>query len=205
MFNGTLHEWLHCSPEIEGKKMGWTLRFKIAIGVARGLAWLHHNKVLRVAHHKISSKCILLDNEFEPKISNFGNSNIQKNTSGIPSSCSTIFVPDSSPSPYSEDVYRFGILLFELVAGKEAFTWANTISDGEELNVVIDECLKGQGFDDEINETIGLADMCIRAHIDGTTSMLQVYQAMRAITISRNNVVSCIDVEDNEQDVWLDE
>nr|GEY99989.1 protein kinase-like domain-containing protein [Tanacetum cinerariifolium] len=36
MCNGTLHQWLHFKPQGEGKKMGWTLRFKIAIGTARG-------------------------------------------------------------------------------------------------------------------------------------------------------------------------
>nr|GEW91077.1 probably inactive leucine-rich repeat receptor-like protein kinase At5g48380 [Tanacetum cinerariifolium] len=90
---------------VEGKKMGWTLRFKIAIGIAQGLAWLHHNNVLRVAHLNISSKCILLDEKFEPKISNFGNSGVLMNTSGIPSSVRNFVVPDSSlsPSPYKED------------------------------------------------------------------------------------------------------
>ncbi|PWA85777.1 protein kinase-like domain-containing protein [Artemisia annua] len=125
MCNGTLHQWLHFKPHVEGKKMGWTLRFKIAIGIARGLAWLHHNNVLRVAHLNISSRCILLDEKFEPKISNFGNSDILMNTSGIPSSICNFVVPDSDPSPYKEDVYSFGILLLELITDKEPSTWIN--------------------------------------------------------------------------------
>ena len=38
MCNGTLNQWLHVNSLVEGKKMGWTLRFKIAIGIARRLA-----------------------------------------------------------------------------------------------------------------------------------------------------------------------
>ncbi|GJX47352.1 kinase-like domain-containing protein [Tanacetum coccineum] len=202
MCNGTLHQWLHFKPQVEGKKMGWTLRFKIAIGIARGLAWLHHNNVLRVAHLNISSKCILLDDKFEPKISNFGNSDILMNTSGIPSSVCNFVVPDSGPSPYKEDVYSFGILLLELITDTEPSTWINFpnhyVCSGE-LNV-IDLCLMGQGFTDEINETLRVAEKCVQARTDGATSMLQVYQAMRAIGISRNGISidSCIDVENNE-------
>ncbi|XP_071713386.1 probably inactive leucine-rich repeat receptor-like protein kinase At5g48380, partial [Rutidosis leptorrhynchoides] len=195
MCNGTLHQWLHSKPQVEGKKMGWTLRFRIAIGIARGLVWLHHNNVMRVAHLKINSKCILLDDKFEPKISNFGNSNILMNTSGIPSSCSNFLVPEFSASPpYKEDVYCFGILLLELVGAKEPLKWINST---RELKVIIDECLMRQGFDEEIHEVVGLAETCIRAQKDGATSMLQVYQAMRAISLSRNEICAdlCIDLE----------
>ncbi|GFS45891.1 hypothetical protein Acr_00g0098850 [Actinidia rufa] len=52
--------------------MKWPLRVKIAVGLARGLAWLHYNRKLRVFHHSISSKCVLLDQNWVPKISNFG-------------------------------------------------------------------------------------------------------------------------------------
>lgn len=199
MCNGTLHQWLHFKPQVEGKKMGWTLRFKIAIGIARGLAWLHHNNILRVAHLKISSKCILLDEKFEPKISNFGNCDILTNTSATPSSICNFSVPDSSP--YKEDVYSFGILLLELVTGREPSTWINYPTDhvcSREL-VMIDENLAGQGFDDEICETLKIAERCIRAQTGEEINMCQVYQAMCAIGTSGNeiSVDLCMNIEDN--------
>ncbi|KAI3757264.1 hypothetical protein L6452_04798 [Arctium lappa] len=180
MCNGTLHHWLHC---MEARKMGWALRLKIALGIARGLAWLHHNNVLRVAHLKINSKCILLDENFEPKISNLGDAVILMNASGTqPSSGCNFVVPDSSH--YKEDVYSFGILLLELVSGTEPLsTWINSTTD-----YVIDECLMGQGFNEEIHEIVRIAENCIRPHRDDATSMLQVYQEMRLIGISRNEI-----------------
>ncbi|KAK1431342.1 hypothetical protein QVD17_07799 [Tagetes erecta] len=165
MSNGTLHQWLHSRPQVEGRKMGWTLRLRIAVGIARGLAWLHHNNVLRVAHLKMSSNCVLLDDKFEPKISNFGDSNILMNTSGTPSSASNYVVPHSNLDPYKEDVYRFGILLLELVSEEKG----------------------QQGFSNEIYEALRIAENCIQTHNDGETSMLQVYQAIRAIGNARND------------------
>ncbi|KAI3762123.1 hypothetical protein L1987_52546 [Smallanthus sonchifolius] len=193
-------------PQVEGKKMGWTLRLRIAVGIARGLAWLHYNNVLRVAHLKISSNCILLDHNFEPKISNFGNSNILMNTSGTLSSGGAFLVPLSSLGTYKEDVYSFGILLLELVSGIERpFAETDSLRDyvcGEEFDM-IDECLMGQEFVEEIYETLRIAENCIRTHKNGATCMLEVYQSIRAIGISRNeiSVDSCIDLESNEGEV----
>ncbi|XP_076894385.1 probably inactive leucine-rich repeat receptor-like protein kinase At5g48380 [Bidens hawaiensis] len=205
MSSGTLHQWLHSKPQVEGKKMGWSLRLRIAVGIARGLAWLHHNNVLRVAHLKINSKCILLDDKFEPKISNFGNSNIMVNTNVIISSGFTFVDPHSSHGSYREDVYSFGILLLELVSGRE-WPYEETESSvtvtvyGEEFNM-IDECLMGQRFQDDIYETLRIAKNCIRPHKDGATSMLEVYQSIRAIGISRNEISdnSSMDLECSEE------
>ncbi|XP_076894384.1 inactive LRR receptor-like serine/threonine-protein kinase BIR2 [Bidens hawaiensis] len=207
MSNGTLHQWLHSRPQVEGAKMGWSLRLRIAVGIARGLAWLHHNKVLRVAHLKISSKCILLDDNFEPKISNFGYSNVLMNTRGALSSGRAFVRPHSSPGSYKEDVYSFGILLLELVSGRE-WPYEETNSSvrdnvfGEEFSL-IDECLMGQGFNEDIYETLRIAKNCIRSHKDGATNMLEVYQSIRDIGISRNEISDDLplDLEGSEEDM----
>ncbi|KAF5805884.1 putative transferase, protein kinase RLK-Pelle-LRR-Xa family [Helianthus annuus] len=204
MSNGNLHQWLHTRPQVEGKKMGWTMRLRIAVGIARGLAWLHHNNVLRVAHLKMNSNCILLDDKFEPKISNFGDSNILMNTSGTPSSACNFVVPHSSPAPYKEDVYSFGLLLLELVSGRERRSEGynsscDNVCDWEIFNM-IDGCLMGQGFNEEIYETLRIAESCIETHKGGGTSMLQVYQAIRVVGKSRNENSTnlFLDVEDRE-------
>ena len=73
--NGNLYDWLQ-AREGNDKILEWPLRIKIAIGIARGLVWLHHQCNFRVVHLNLSSNCILLDNKFEPKISNFGGAKI---------------------------------------------------------------------------------------------------------------------------------
>nr|GEW91967.1 probably inactive leucine-rich repeat receptor-like protein kinase At5g48380 [Tanacetum cinerariifolium] len=200
MYNGTLYQWLYRRPQVEAKKMDWVLRYKIAVGIARGLSWLHNNNVLCVAHVKITPECILLDDKFEPKISNFGNSIILMNTSGIPSSGCNFVVPRASLSPYKEDAYSFGMLLLELITGKRN----NPLTDyGCGLDVcVIDEYLMGQGFDEEKYKTHKIAESCIQVCRDEATTTLQLYQAIKAIEISRNEIMVdlCIDVEDTEGD-----
>ncbi|GKA47145.1 kinase-like domain-containing protein [Tanacetum coccineum] len=59
MNNGSLHQWLHCKSQVDAKKMGWTLRFKIAIGIARGLAWLQKAAFKQTEMGKLACfKCI---------------------------------------------------------------------------------------------------------------------------------------------------
>ncbi|GJS89458.1 hypothetical protein Tco_0772094 [Tanacetum coccineum] len=122
------------------------------------------------------------------------------NTSGIPSSGCNFVVPHASPSPYKEDVYSFRMLLLELITGKPN----NHLTDYQcGLDVcVIDEYLMGQGFLEEIYKTHKIAKSCIQARKDEATTMLQVYQAMQAIEISRNEITIdlCIDVVNNERD-----
>ena len=73
--NGNLYDWLY-AKEGNNRILEWSLRIQIAIGVARGLAWLHHKWDFRVVHLNLSSNSILLDNNFVPKISNFGGAKI---------------------------------------------------------------------------------------------------------------------------------
>ncbi|KAF2316965.1 hypothetical protein GH714_008894 [Hevea brasiliensis] len=73
--NGNLFDWLH-SAEDKKKILEWPLRMKIVVGLARGLAWLHHRNRFRLAHLNINSKSVLLDKNFEPKLSNFGRARI---------------------------------------------------------------------------------------------------------------------------------
>jgi serine/threonine protein kinase len=77
MPKGSLYDQLNRESDQlnqEGKdnKMDWPLRLRIGIGASKGLAYLHHTCNPRILHRNISSKCILLDDDYEPKISDFG-------------------------------------------------------------------------------------------------------------------------------------
>lgn len=87
MPNGSLDAILHAGKdqdqqEAEKKKravkLDWPVRYKIALGVARGLAYLHHDCIPHVIHRDIKSSNILLDHNMEARVSDFGLATLMK-------------------------------------------------------------------------------------------------------------------------------
>jgi len=59
-------------PEEFQIKLDWPTRYKICVGIARGLAYLHEESRLKVVHRDIKATNVLLDKDLNPKISDFG-------------------------------------------------------------------------------------------------------------------------------------
>ena len=176
MSNGNLFDLLH-RMQVKDRVLDWPLRVKIAVGLARGLAWLHCNRNFQVCHHNISSKCILLDQNFDPKISNFGGARLMN--SNHKGSNGSSFL--NGEAPEHKDVYGFGIVLLELVTGEEprkVTSQLGVCSLG--FYEAIDKSLIGQGYDGEIFQFLRVAGSCIRPIQDGRPTMLDVYKTLRA-------------------------
>ncbi|TKY59392.1 inactive leucine-rich repeat receptor protein kinase [Spatholobus suberectus] len=176
MSNGRLSKWLHPLENEVGLK--WPQRIKIALGVARGLSWLHHTCNLHVVHLNISSECVLLDKNFEPKISNFGQAKFMN--PNIEDSASTIFYVGDG----KKDVYDFGSLLFELITGKtlkdlsrSSYT-TNLSGNPSNYYNAIDDSLIGEGFENEVYTLIKVACKCVQPLPDERPTMLEVYNNM---------------------------
>ncbi|XP_031287811.1 probably inactive leucine-rich repeat receptor-like protein kinase At5g48380 [Pistacia vera] len=204
MENGTLHEKLHMvEPEV--KSLEWHLRLKVAIGAARGLAWLHHSCNPRILHRNISSKCILLDREFEPKLSDFG---LARLMNPVDTHLSTFVngefgdlgyvapeYPRTLVATPKGDVYSFGVVLLELITGEkpthlanapESFKgslaeWIEHLSDNSAVETAIDKSLVGNGFDGELNQFLRVACNCVLPTPKKRPTMFEVYQLLRAI------------------------
>lgn len=72
MSNGNLFQALHRQIKHGMPAFDWNLRYKIALGAAKGIAYLHHDSSPPVIHRDIKSSNILLDDDYEPKIADFG-------------------------------------------------------------------------------------------------------------------------------------
>ncbi|KAE8663249.1 leucine-rich repeat receptor-like protein kinase [Hibiscus syriacus] len=167
MANGTLNDNLHPTDDAK-KPMVWSLRLKIGIGSAKGFAWLHHNCNPRIIHRNISSKCILLDADFEPKISDFG---LARLMNPIDTHLST-FVTGEKPTHVSKAPENFKGSLVE---------WIMQLSNDGKLQDAIDTTLVGKGVDNELFQFLKVACNCVLPPPKERPTMFEVYQFLRAI------------------------
>ncbi|KAJ1420127.1 Serine/threonine-protein kinase, active site [Sesbania bispinosa] len=139
MENGSLGDMLHHVDMCE-ELMDWTRRFKIAVGAAQGLAYLHHDCVPTIVHRDVKSNNILLDHDFVPRVADFGLAKtLQHNVSeGVMSRIAGSYGYIAPEYAYTlkvtekSDVYSFGVVLMELITGKRP----NDSSFGENKDMV---------------------------------------------------------------------
>ncbi|CAI0465635.1 unnamed protein product [Linum tenue] len=123
--NGSLHSWLHDNDKTNPtKKLSWKTRIRIAIDVANGLQYIHEHTRPRVVHKDIKTANILLDANMRAKIANFGLAKSGRNAItmhivGTQGYISPEYMADGVVST-KMDVFAFGVVLLELVSGKEA-------------------------------------------------------------------------------------
>uniref|UniRef100_A0A2N9F719 Tyrosine-protein kinase catalytic domain-containing protein n=1 Tax=Fagus sylvatica TaxID=28930 RepID=A0A2N9F719_FAGSY len=148
----------------------WPLRIKIAIGIARGLAWLHNKCDFRVVHLNLSSKSILLDKNFEPKISNFGGAKVS-------SSEGVMFMESNDINSSNSSFVDSGI--WELVSIGVSVDWVtHLLTSSSYLNNIIDKSLTGQGFDGEIYQLLKIACTCLNTFPGQRPTMLELYNTI---------------------------
>ncbi|KAH0652207.1 hypothetical protein KY289_029885 [Solanum tuberosum] len=184
MPNGNLHEWLH-STDDKAQFLDFPLRVKIVVSVAKALAWLHDSGNFHVVHSNISTQCILLDENFDPKLSNFWEATfVEPNDIGSNLSLSPM-VEFLDFTTYKKDVYKFGVVLLEILTGKESYELScsslNLSSSSFASPLDVDKLLLGQGFDNMVMQLLELASNCMKFIPDQRPTMQQVYQTVAAI------------------------
>ncbi|XP_009769366.1 MDIS1-interacting receptor like kinase 1 [Nicotiana sylvestris] len=124
MQNGSLGEALHGKQEAGRLLVDWVTRYNIALGVAQGLAYLHHDCHPPVIHRDVKSNNILLDANLEARIADFGLARmmLKKNetVSMVAGSYGYIAPEYGYTLKVDEkiDIYSYGVVLMELLTGK---------------------------------------------------------------------------------------
>ncbi|KAM3394224.1 G-type lectin S-receptor-like serine/threonine-protein kinase [Capsicum galapagoense] len=124
MANGSLDTLLYDSKN--SHQLPWPKRFNMIEGIARGLVYLHRDSCLRVIHRDLKASNVLLDDDMNPKISDFGLARTFQvtqelaNTNRIVGTFGYMSPEYAMGGLFSEksDVYSFGVLLLEIVSGK---------------------------------------------------------------------------------------
>ncbi|XP_019177273.1 PREDICTED: systemin receptor SR160 [Ipomoea nil] len=122
---GSLEDVLHDRKRI-GIALNWAARRKIAIGAARGLTFLHHNCIPHIIHRDMKSSNVLVDENLEAKVSDFGMARLMSAMDTHLSVSTLAGTPGYVPPEYYQsfrcstkgDVYSYGVVLLELLTGK---------------------------------------------------------------------------------------
>ncbi|XAR49231.1 Non-specific serine/threonine protein kinase [Bertholletia excelsa] len=137
--NGNLEQWLHGAMSQHGH-LTWEARMKVLIGTAKALAYLHEAIEPKVVHRDIKSSNILIDDEFNAKVSDFGlakllgagKSHVTTRVMGTfgyvaPEYANTGLLNEKS------DVYSFGVVLLEAITGRDPVDYGRP---AQEVNLV---------------------------------------------------------------------
>ncbi|KAG0525759.1 hypothetical protein BDA96_06G084500 [Sorghum bicolor] len=201
MPNGSLDSHLF---ESYGTTLDWNIRYKIAIGVARGLAYLHHGCRDCIIHCDIKPQNILLDASFVPKIADFGMakflgrdfSHVVTTMRGTIGYLAPEWISGTPITP-KVDVYSYGMVLLEIISGKRnsiqhsssdiegqgdylPVQVAHKLVHGDILSIV-DANLHGEVNMAEVERVCKIACWCIQDREFDRPTMIEVVQFLEGI------------------------
>ncbi|MBA0758216.1 hypothetical protein Gotri_021233 [Gossypium trilobum] len=188
MSTGSLSALLHGNKGAGRTPLNWDTRSSIALGAAKGIAYLH-SKGPGISHGNIKSSNILLTTSYEARVSDFGLAQLSGPTS-TPNRVDGYRAPevtDARKVSQKADVYSFGVLLLELLTGKaptHALTneegvdlprWVQSVVREEWTAEVFDlELLRYQNVEEDMVQLLQLATNCTAQYPDKRPAMDEV-------------------------------
>ncbi|XP_039832885.1 cold-responsive protein kinase 1-like isoform X2 [Panicum virgatum] len=191
MANGSLDKFLF--GEQRGT-LNWRQRFNIIVGMARGLAYLHQEFHVCIIHRDIKSSNVLLDDEFQPKIADFGLARL------LPDDHSHLSTKFAGTLGYTApeyaihgqlsekvDTYSFGVVVLEILSGRKSndtrlepetqylLEWAWRLYESVNLMALVDESLDPEEYKpEEVKRIMEIALLCTQSTVAARPMMSEV-------------------------------
>lgn len=195
---GSLEDHLLDVPQ-DQKPLDWHSRMKIALGAGKGLEYLHDKANPPVIYRDLKSSNILLDEEFNAKLSDFGlaklgpvgdKTHVSSRVMGTYGYCAPEYQRTGQLTVKS-DVYSFGVVLLELITGRRAIdtsrpsheqnlvSWAQPVfKDPSRFSELADPLLEGDFPQRGLNQAVAVAAMCLQEEASVRPLMSDVVTAL---------------------------
>ncbi|KAH0923769.1 hypothetical protein HID58_023787 [Brassica napus] len=165
MSNGTLRSLLEEEEDVE---LDWSTRFRIGLGAARGLAWLHHGCRPPILHQNVCSSVILIDEDFDARL--------------VDSGLARLMVRSDN----NEGSFMTGGLGLKALGGGEGFKgslvdWVKQLESSGRMADALDEGIRGKGHDEEILKFVEVACHCVATNPKERWTMFQAYRSLKAM------------------------
>lgn len=198
--NGNLDDWLH--GHVGVSPLTWNIRVNIILGTAKGLAYLHDSLEPKVVHRDIKSSNILLDRQWNPKVSDFGlakllrseNTHVTTRVMGTYGYVAPEYAWTGMLNEKS-DIYSFGILMMEIISGRcpvdysrpegevNLIDWLKTMVENRKSMEVVDPNLLDMPTSKALKHILLVALMCVDPNASERPKMGQVIRMLDEVDL----------------------
>ncbi|OIV97397.1 hypothetical protein TanjilG_17581 [Lupinus angustifolius] len=199
--NGSVESHIH-GVDTENDRLDWSVRLKIALGAARGLAYLHEDSSPPVIHRDFKSSNILLEDDFTPKVSDFGLARIASDEENRHVSTRVMgtfgyVAPEYAMTGHllvKSDVYSYGVVVLELLTGRKPVdmsqppgqenlvSWARPLLTSKEgLEAIVHPSLRTNVPFESVAKVAAIASMCVQPEVSDRPFMGEVVQALKLV------------------------
>ncbi|KAL8556446.1 hypothetical protein ACS0TY_004047 [Phlomoides rotata] len=218
MSKGNLEDNLHGGNRKENSVLSWETRFQIAVGIAEALNYLHSECPKTIIHRDIKSSNILLTDELEPQLSDFGMAIWGPTTSSFLMDSDVVGTFGYLAPEYfmygkvsdKIDIYAFGVVLLELLSGRKPIgaeatkgqeslvLWAKPRLESTDLKSIVDPDLDENINEAQMQRMVLAAALCLTQAARLRPKMCQILNILRGEEYMDGSKPKCGNIDDQE-------